>query len=97
MIQRDYLEFETTRDIVPNLIHFDRLVDLEHEQPASKEANSACGNVSNNRFGSYEGNLPVRIKNSKLRRALYPKYRTPDVQLPKLTSLAQYSNALAKT
>ena len=96
-MKTDCLEFERTRDILPNLIHFDRFVDLEHEKPASKEANSACGNVSNKHFGSYEGNLPVRIKNSRLRRALYPKYRTPDVQLPKLTSLAQYSNALAKT
>lgn len=97
MVERDHLEFERARDILPNLIHLDRLIDLEHEQPASKEANGAYGNVSDSHFVSYQGYLPVRIKNSRLRSALYPKYRTPDVQLPKLTSLAQYSNALAKT
>ena len=41
--------------------------------------------------------LPVRIKKTELIKKLYPKYKTPLVQLEKLSVRIQYSIAYAKT
>ena len=46
---------------------------------------------------SHLGVVPVKMKNKKLIRRLYPTYRTPLVKLPKLNLLIQCNSAFANT